>query len=141
MRKMEVDGFRERAATELSGGEKARVLIARALAQETPLLLADEPTAGLDPSHQITLMRLFAELAASGRSVIASLHDLGLAARWCTRLLLIDSGRIAADGSPAEVLTVQTLRDVYGVEAYFGQTSGGLVVQPLDLVAGTGAGP
>ena len=141
MRKMEVDGFRERAATELSGGEKARVLIARALAQETPLLLADEPTAGLDPSHQITLMRLFAELAASGRSVIASLHDLGLAARWCTRLLLIDDGRIVADGSPAEVLTIQTLRDVYGVEAYFGETSGGMVVQPLDLVAGTGAGP
>jgi len=142
MRKMEVDGFRDRAATELSGGEKARVLIARALAQETPLLLADEPTAGLDPLHQITLMRLFADLAAGGRSVVASLHDLGLAARWCTRLLLIDAGRIVADGKPAEVLTARTLRDVYGVEAFFGETSGGLVVQPLDLVAAdTGARP
>ncbi|GAA2854194.1 iron complex transport system ATP-binding protein [Aminobacter niigataensis] len=138
MRRMEVDGFRERAATELSGGEKARVLIARALAQETPLLLADEPTAGLDPSHQIALMRLFAELAASERSVVASLHDLGLAARWCTRLLLIDGGRIVADGPPAEVLTAQTLRAVYGVEAFFGETTGRLVVQPLDLVAATG---
>ncbi|WP_436124865.1 ABC transporter ATP-binding protein [Aminobacter sp. LjRoot7] len=142
MRKMEVDGFRDRAATELSGGEKARVLIARALAQETPLLLADEPTAGLDPLHQITLMRLFADLAAGGRSVVASLHDLGLAARWCTRLLLIDAGRIVADGTPAEVLTARTLRDVYGVEAFFGETAGGLVVQPLDLVAAdTGARP
>ncbi|WP_371746589.1 ABC transporter ATP-binding protein [Aminobacter sp. SR38] len=142
MRKMEVDSFRDRAATELSGGEKARVLIARALAQETPLLLADEPTSGLDPSHQITLMRLFADLASSGRSVVASLHDLGLAARWCTRLLLIDAGRIVADGPPDEVLTAQTLRDVYGVEAFFGKTAGGLVVQPLDLVAvDTGARP
>lgn len=141
MQRMEVDGFRERAATELSGGEKARVLIARALAQETPLLLADEPTAGLDPAHQITLMRLFAELAASERSVVASLHDLGLAARWCTRLLLIDGGRIVADGSPADVLTAQTLRAVYGVEAFFGEIAGGLVVQPLDLAANTGVLP
>lgn len=142
MRRMEVDAFRDRAATELSGGEKARVLIARALAQETPLLLADEPTAGLDPSHQITLMRLFAELAAGGRSVVASLHDLGLAARWCTRLLLIDAGRIVAAGPPAQVLTAQILRDVYGVEAFFSEASGGLIVQPLDLVAAdTGARP
>ncbi|KQU62807.1 ABC transporter [Aminobacter sp. DSM 101952] len=141
MQRMEVDGFRERAATELSGGEKARVLIARALAQETPLLIADEPTAGLDPSHQITLMRLFAELAASERSVVASLHDLGLAARWCTRLLLIDGGRIVADGPPADVLTAEALRTVYGVEAFFGESAGGLVVQPLDLVAETGVLP
>ncbi|PWK73878.1 iron complex transport system ATP-binding protein [Aminobacter sp. AP02] len=140
MQRMEVDNLRDRPATELSGGEKARVLIARALAQETPLLLADEPAAGLDPSHQIALMRLFAELAANGKSVVASLHDLGLAARWCTRLLLIDAGRIVADGPPSQVLTPQTLRDIYGVEAFFGETSGGLVVQPLDLVAAdTGA--
>lgn len=142
MRRMEVDGLRDRPATELSGGEKARVLIARALAQETPLLLADEPTAGLDPSHQITLMRLFAELASAGRGVVASLHDLGLAARWCTRLLLIDAGRIVADGPPAQVLTAERLRAVYNVEAFFGEASGGLVVQPLDLSTHvTGAGP
>ena len=83
-------GSRQRAASELSGGEKARVLIARALAQDAPLLLADEPTAGLDPAHQIALMRLFGELAAEGRGVVASLHDLGLAARWCSRLILVD---------------------------------------------------
>lgn len=135
MKRMEVDGFRDRAATDLSGGEKARVLIARALAQETPLLLADEPTAGLDPSHQITLMRLFAELAGQGRSVVASLHDLGLAARWCSRLLILDGGRLVADGPPDQVLTPQALRDVYGVEAYFGTAHGRAVVQPLDLAA------
>lgn len=135
MRQMEVEGFGDRPATELSGGEKARVLIARALAQETPLLLADEPTAGLDPSHQITLMRLFARLAEDGRSVVASLHDLGIAARWCTRLLLIDEGRLIADGPPAQVLTAETLRQVYGVDAFFGEARGGLIVQPLDLAA------
>ncbi|MGP2490748.1 ABC transporter ATP-binding protein [Mesorhizobium sp. PUT5] len=133
MRRMEVDGFRQRPATELSGGEKARVLIARALAQDTPLLLADEPAAGLDPGHQIALMRLFAELASEGRSVVASLHDLGLAARWCSRLILLDRGRIAADGTPGTVLTPQRVREIYGVTAFFGTAAGGNVVQPLDL--------
>lgn len=137
MRRMEVDAFRDRAATDLSGGEKARVLIARALAQETPLLLADEPTAGLDPSHQITLMRLFADLAKQGRSVIASLHDLGLAARWCSRLILLDRGRLIADGPPDTVLTAESLGNVYGVEAYFGTAAGRTVIQPLDLVEPT----
>ena len=133
MRRMDVEPFRHRIATELSGGEKARVLTARALAQDTPLLLADEPTAGLDPAHQIALMRRFAELAAGGRSVVASLHDLGLAARWCSRLVLLDKGRIVADGPPSAVLTPETLRAVYGVEAFFGDAGGAPVVHPLDL--------
>ncbi|WP_315925538.1 ABC transporter ATP-binding protein [Mesorhizobium sp. SP-1A] len=134
MRRMEVDTFRERPATELSGGERARVLIARALAQETPLLLADEPAAGLDPHHQIALMRLFANLAAEGRSTIASLHDLGLAARWCSRLLLLDRGRLVADGPPQAVLTPERVREIYGVTAFFGEADGRRFVQPLDLV-------
>ncbi len=135
MRRMEVDGFRHRPATELSGGEKARVLIARALAQDTPLLLADEPAAGLDPGHQIALMRVFCALAAEGRSVVASLHDLGLAARWCSRLVLLGQGRIAADGAAEAVLTPQRVREVYGITAFFGTAAGGNVVQPLDLAA------
>ncbi|MCO5146738.1 MAG: ABC transporter ATP-binding protein [Aquamicrobium sp.] len=138
MRRMDVAAFRGRIATELSGGEKARVLTARALAQDTPLLLADEPTAGLDPAHQIGLMRLFGELAASGRGVVASLHDLGLAARWCSRLVLIAQGRIVADGPPAAVLTPQRLRDVYGVSAFFTEVDGAPVVHPLDLAGGQG---
>jgi iron complex transport system ATP-binding protein len=135
MRRMDVEAFRNRIATELSGGEKARVLAARALAQDTPLLLADEPTAGLDPSHQIALMRLFGDLARDGKSVVASLHDLGLAARWCSRLILLDRGRIVADGSPENVLTRETLRAVYGVEAFFGEADGARIVHPLDLAA------
>jgi iron complex transport system ATP-binding protein len=135
MRRMDVEAFRNRIATELSGGEKARVLAARALAQDTPLLLADEPTAGLDPSHQIALMRLFGELAREGKSVVASLHDLGLAARWCSRLILLDHGRIVADGLPGNVLTRESLHAVYGVEAFFGEANGARIVHPLDLAA------
>ena len=133
MRRMEVEAFRDRPATELSGGEKARVLIARALAQDAPLLLADEPAAGLDPSHQIMLMKTFAALAGEGRSVVASLHDLGLAARWCSRLILLDRGRIVADGPPHTVLTRERLRSVYAVDAHLGEAGGKPVVMPLDL--------
>lgn len=135
MQRMDIAEFAERPATELSGGEKARVLIARSLAQEAPLMLADEPSAGLDPSHQIALMRVFAELAREGGSVVACLHDLGLAARWCTRLVLLDAGKIVADGTPAEVLTGARLRDVYNIEAYMGEVGAGLVVHPLDLAS------
>lgn len=135
MRMMDVEAYRERPATELSGGELARVLVARALAQETPLLLADEPAAGLDPSHQIGLMQLFASLGAQGRSVLVSTHDLGLAARHCSRLLLLDRGRVVADGAPEAVLTPQNLKAVYGVTAHFGEADGRMVVQPLDLTA------
>jgi iron complex transport system ATP-binding protein len=136
MVRMEIDAFADRPATELSGGEQARVLIARALAQEAPLMLADEPTAGLDPAHQIALMKTFAGLAQEGSSVVACLHDLGLAARFCTRLLLIDGGEIVADGSPREVLTTERLRAIYKVEAFLAEHQGGLVVQPLDLFEG-----
>jgi iron complex transport system ATP-binding protein len=139
MARMEIGDFAKRPATELSGGEKARVLIARALAQETPLLLADEPTAALDPAHQIALMRIFAGLAAEGRAVVACLHDLGLAARWCTRVILLDAGRVVADGPPLEALTPQRLRDVYGVEAYFAERDGP-IVHPLDLAGPPAAG-
>lgn len=131
--RMDLSAFRHRAVTSLSGGERARVLIARALAQETPVLLADEPLAGLDPQHQIALMRLFRELAAEGRIVIASMHDLTLAARWCDQLLLLQDGRACAEGRPETVLTAQTLQDVYTVEAFIGVAAGGLIVQPVDL--------
>lgn len=131
--RMDLAAFRHRAVTSLSGGERARVLIARALAQETPVLLADEPLAGLDPQHQIALMRLFRELASEGRIVIASMHDLTLAARWCDRLLLLREGHTFAEGPPEAVLTAKTLEDVYHVEAFIGAAAGGLIVQPVDL--------
>lgn len=123
--------YRARIATALSGGEQARVLIARCLAQDTPLLLADEPIAGLDPAQQIRSMQVFHSLAAEGRSVLASLHDLGLAARHCTRLVVIDAGRIAADGPPGAVLTADLMAQVFGVTCWRAETESGLILQPL----------
>lgn len=136
MQRMDVQLFRHRSALELSGGERARVLIARALAQDAALLLADEPAAGLDPAHQIGLMQCLADLAGKGSTVVASLHDLGLAARWCTRLVLIHEGKIVADGRPADVLTADHMHRIYGVETYIEATEQGLIVQPVAL-AGT----
>ncbi len=130
---MDVIHLRHRHATELSGGERARVLIARALAQDTPLLLTDEPTAGLDPAHQIALMETFARLASEGRGVLACLHDLWLAARWCSRIIVIDGGKLIADGTPAEVLTSDRLAAVYGIKAHVGEVDGGLSVLPTAL--------
>ena len=132
--RMGLSGFRDRAANGLSGGEQARVLIARALAQDTPLLLADEPIAGLDPAQQIRTMRVFRDLAAEGRSVIVSLHDLGLAARHCTRIIVVHAGGLAADGPPETVLTDRLMAQVFGVTSYRAETATGPVFQPMDTV-------
>jgi iron complex transport system ATP-binding protein len=132
--RMGLHGFRGRIATQLSGGEQARVLIARALAQDTAVLMADEPAAGLDPAHQLGLMETFSAEAAAGRSVIASLHDLGLAARFCTRLVVLHQGGIAADGPPAQVLTPDLLARVFHIRAYVRQTEDGPICQPLGVV-------
>ncbi len=134
LNRMGLDAYRARPATALSGGEQARVLIARALAQDTPLLLADEPAAGLDPEAQIRCARVFRELAAEGRAVIASLHDLGLAARHCTRLVLMAQGRVVADGPPRAVLSEANLAEVFGVRGFHAETDMGPVFQPLDVI-------
>jgi iron complex transport system ATP-binding protein len=131
---MGLEHLRHRTATRLSGGEQAMALIARALAQQTPLLMADEPIAGLDPANQIATMQVFARLAGEGRAVIASLHDLGLAARHCTRLILLGEGGIAADGPPAEVLTPENLARIFHVSAHYATTPQGPVFQPLEVI-------
>ncbi|WP_304615388.1 ABC transporter ATP-binding protein [Paracoccus sp. (in: a-proteobacteria)] len=123
--------MRDRDATALSGGEQARVLIARALAQETPLLIADEPIAGLDPAASIRVMALFSDLARQGRGVVAALHDLGLAARHCTRLVVLHQGRIAADGPPEAVLTPDLLAHVFGIRAHLSDGPDGPLFQVL----------
>jgi iron complex transport system ATP-binding protein len=117
MARADILPLRHRIATELSGGERARVLFARALAVEAPALIADEPLASLDPGHQIDAMDLLRAEADAGRLVIAVLHDLTMAARYCDRLLIVDEGRIVADGTPYEVLTPDLLRAVYGIDA------------------------
>lgn len=130
---LDLGPLRYRAATELSGGETARVMTARALAQDTRIIIADEPTAGLDPAHQLNLMQIFSDLAKGGRTVLVSMHELGLAARWCRRLLLLDQQRIIADGAPEEVLTRNNLSRVYGVDAFIGHDEGGLLVVPTSI--------
>ena len=131
---MELTGMRHRAATRLSGGEQARVLIARALAQDTPLLMADEPVAGLDPAHQIATMQTFARLAQSGKSTLVSLHDLSLAARHCTRIVMLGDGGLVADGPPAEVLTPERLAHVFHITAWYRDTEDGPIYQPLEVI-------
>ena len=134
MQRMDIAQFRDRSAMELSGGERARVLIARVLAQDTPVILADEPVAGLDPSHQLGLMESFAALAKEGKTVVASLHELSLAAQHCTRLILLHNGRVVADGVPTKVLTPQLLHDVYGIRAKIMTVDDEFIVHPISRV-------
>ncbi|QJE72171.1 ABC transporter ATP-binding protein [Aerophototrophica crusticola] len=111
----DVEGFRDRAVTSLSGGERARVLLARALAGDPALLLADEPVAGLDPYHQLRVMEVLRDRAAAGTGVLAVLHDLALVARFCGRVILLEAGRVVADGPPSLVLEPGLLSRLYGV--------------------------
>jgi iron complex transport system ATP-binding protein len=133
-------GFEKRPATQLSAGERTRALIARALAQATPLIMADEPIAGLDPAHQITVMETFTGLAAQGRSVLLSIHDLGLAARHCTRLILLGEGGLIADGEPASVLSADNLARIFNIEAHLEQTAQGPIYQSLRVLASKDVG-
>jgi iron complex transport system ATP-binding protein len=106
-----------RDARELSLGERQLVLLALAVAQATPVLVLDEPTVHLDLRHQVGTMELLVDLNVRDRTtILAVLHDLGLAAIFFPRLVLIDAGRIVADGTPAEVLTPDRIRDVFGVD-------------------------
>lgn len=105
-----------RRFTTLSGGEQARVSLARVLAQRTPVVFLDEPTASLDLRHQEDVMRLARELAAVGRAVVVVVHDLSLAGAYADRIALLDAGRLDAVGSPAEVMTADRVGRVYGLE-------------------------
>jgi iron complex transport system ATP-binding protein len=131
---MDVSHLADRPVVEMSGGECARVLVARALAQEPTLLLADEPAAGLDPSHQLALFTHFAALATAGRTVVTALHDLSLAARFCHRIVLMQSGRVVAAGTPQDVLTVEHLAAVYGIGARLAVVDGIPVVLARDVL-------
>ena len=134
IRQVGLAGFERRAVTRLSSGERTRALIARALAQQTPLILADEPIAGLDPAHQISAMETFAELTGEHRSVLLSIHDLGLAARHCTRLILLGEQHVVADGAPARVLSAENLARIFNIEAFFIDTEHGPVYQSLHVL-------
>jgi iron complex transport system ATP-binding protein len=113
MQQTETLDFASRPITELSGGEQARVLLARAMAVQAPILLADEPVTSLDPYHQLRVMELLQRYAQQGNLVIAVLHDFNLAARFCQQILLLHQGQLIAQGSPQQVLTADNLMTVY----------------------------
>jgi iron complex transport system ATP-binding protein len=138
LERADVVHLKHRVATELSGGERARVLLARALAVGAAGLIADEPLASLDPGHQIDVMTLLAREARDGALVVAVLHDLTMAARYCDRLLLLDRGRLVADGSPADVLTPDLLDRVYGIRALVETGSASPMVVPLERTRSMG---
>lgn len=111
----QVETLAHRSVLTLSGGERQRVLIARALAQETPVLVLDEPTNHLDLSHQLSLL---AHLRTSQKTVIMALHDLNLAAVACHHLLVMHQGKLCAEGNPQEVLTAPFIETIYGVRPH-----------------------
>ncbi len=111
-----VQEFADRPAIHLSAGERARVLLARALATRTPYILADEPVAALDPYHAFGMMELLALEAKAGRGVLVVLHDLNLAARFADRLVLMNKGKVAADGEKDVVLSDRMLANTYGIK-------------------------
>ncbi|MCX2801064.1 ABC transporter ATP-binding protein [Microbulbifer thermotolerans] len=131
-----VDGlqFARRPVTQLSGGELRRVQIARLLVGEAPLLVADEPTAALDIRHQLQLMQTFRKLADAGHTVVLALHDLSLAARFCDRILLLQDGRLLAQGVPEDVFTPALIGDVYGVRCEFRRRDGVPEFVAVDLL-------
>jgi iron complex transport system ATP-binding protein len=120
----DVLAFRDRTMTEVSGGERLRILLARALAVEAEMLLADEPIAALDPLHQLQVMELLSRTAREGRGVVVVLHDLALAARYCDRLVLLAGGGILAEGRPSDVLTDAHIATAYGVDVVRSQKEG-----------------
>ena len=133
--KARLEDFADRAVTRLSGGERARALIARALAGETDWLLADEPLTGLDPAHALDALSLFRQLAhGEGRGVVLTLHDLNLAARFADRVLVLNEGRLVIDGAPQAALAPDILADVYGVVVRRHEGEGGPLIEVLSRV-------
>ncbi|NPC95678.1 heme ABC transporter ATP-binding protein [Nocardioides sp. zg-DK7169] len=127
----DVAGLAERLFPTLSGGEQARTSFARLLAQETPLMFLDEPTAALDIRHQEQLLGVVREAAEAGAAVVVVLHDLSLAAAYADRVCVLADGRLRADGAPADVLTGELLTEVYGHPVDVLHHDGNLVVVPV----------
>ena len=113
----ELEGFEDRAADTLSGGELSRVHLARALAAETPVIIADEPVAALDPRHSHEVLRLFKRATGDGRAVLAVVHDLALAAQYADRIVWMKDAKIVAEGTPAKTMTTDRLEEVFEINA------------------------
>lgn len=127
MRRCDVWNLAARPVPTLSGGERQRARVARALAQEAPTLALDEPTAALDVAHEMSIFELLRDLGHAGKTVLLVTHNLNLAARYADRLVLLHRGRVAAEGTPAQVLTRDNVERVYG--------------WPVEIVPHPGPGP
>jgi iron complex transport system ATP-binding protein len=130
MARLGIGHLAERPIASLSGGEAALALIARALAVGAPILVVDEPVAALDPFHQLQVMELLREEAARGVAVLAVLHDLSLASRFCDDLVLLHEGRVLTQGRTKDVLTPEAIARAYAVTAWRGEAAGERFVLP-----------
>ncbi|MFB2600285.1 ABC transporter ATP-binding protein [Herbiconiux sp. P17] len=132
-----------RLVDELSGGQRQRVWVAMVLAQQTPLLLLDEPTTFLDIAHQIELMELFTDLHEAGSTLVAVLHDLNQAARYATHLIAMKDGAVVAQGAPSDILTAELVREVFGLECLVvpDPVTGTPSVAPIGRARTRGVGP
>ena len=124
----------ERPLATLSGGEQKRAFLARAFAQQANIVLLDEPTSNLDLHYQLQIMKLITQMQTEGRSIIVALHDLTLAARFCSRLILLTSGQLIADGSPEEVLTEANLSKYFQVTAQVQRFGDHLQIVPFSFL-------
>ena len=114
---LQLEALLDRKPAKLSGGQRQRAFLAMVLAQDTPLILLDEPTTYLDINHQVELMRLMVELKRQGKTVVTVLHDLNQASRYCDHLVVLASGRVMAQGAPEAVMKPELLKTVFSVEA------------------------
>jgi iron complex transport system ATP-binding protein len=130
MQATDVVEFAARRATELSGGERSRVALARVLAVEAPVILADEPTSSLDPRHQLDVMKTLRRTADTGVLVIVVTHDLGLAARFADTVLVLSEGRLVSQGAASEALSEQIMAEVFRISAYRGEYQREAVIVP-----------
>ncbi|WXG41029.1 MAG: ABC transporter ATP-binding protein [Candidatus Freyarchaeum deiterrae] len=132
MDKLNILNFANRKFGELSSGEKQRVLIAKAIAQEAKILLVDEPVAHLDLGYQMEIMEMLRSLAHNGVTILAAMHELNLAVKYCDKLIVLNKGKFVACGKPAEIVTQKLIEDVYGVKAIIqNMPEVGLVIIPL----------